>query len=304
MLKQRTISNPIKAVGIGLHSGKKVTMELLPAEIDSGIKFIRTDLNPNVEIPAIFKFVGDTTLSTTLYKEGARVATIEHLLSAIAGLGIDNCLIKLDGPEIPIMDGSAGPFVFLIQSAGISEQSEIKKFIKVKKEVKVEKGDSFAAIRPFDGFKDDFTIEFDDPTINKYASSSVIDFSSTSFVKEVCRARTFGLTKDLDYLRSQDLALGASVSNAIAVGEEGIDNEEGLRFDDEFVKHKMLDAIGDLYLLGHNLIGEFTGYKSGHFLNNELLRKILDQENAWELVQYEDKSSAPISYSRSPFQNI
>jgi UDP-3-O-[3-hydroxymyristoyl] N-acetylglucosamine deacetylase len=290
-------------VGVGLHSGKKVILELLPAPADSGINFIRSDLEPNVEIPAIFEHVGDTTLSTTLYKEGSRIATIEHLLSAIAGLGVDNCIIKVNGPEIPIMDGSAGPFVFLIQSAGITQQDKIKKFIKVKKEVRVERGDSFAAIKPFDGFKVSFTIEFDDPTINKYASTSSIDFSSTSFVKEVCRARTFGSTKDLDYLQSQDLALGASVANAIAIGEDGIVNEEGLRFDDEFVKHKMLDAIGDLYLLGHNLIGQFTGYKSGHSLNNELLRKILDSEDAWEIVTFEDIATAPISYSKPPFEN-
>jgi UDP-3-O-[3-hydroxymyristoyl] N-acetylglucosamine deacetylase len=303
MLQQRTITNPIKAMGVGLHSGKKVTLELLPAPADSGINFIRSDLEPNVEIPAIFEHVGDTTLSTTLYKEGSRISTIEHLLSAIAGLGVDNCVIKVNGPEIPIMDGSAGPFVFLIQSAGITQQDQIKKFIKVKKEVRVEREDSFAAIKPFDGFKVSFTIEFDDPTINKYASTSSIDFSSTSFVKEVCRARTFGSTKDLDYLQSQDLALGASVANAIAIGEDGIVNEEGLRFDDEFVKHKMLDAIGDLYLLGHNLIGQFTGYKSGHSLNNELLRKILDSEDAWEIVTFEDIATAPISYSKPPFEN-
>ena len=303
MLQQRTITNSIKAMGVGLHSGKKVILELLPAPADSGINFIRSDLEPNVEIPAIFEHVGDTTLSTTLYKEGSRIATIEHLLSAIAGLGVDNCIIKVNGPEIPIMDGSAGPFVFLIQSAGITQQDKIKKFIKVKKEVRVERGDSFAAIKPFDGFKVSFTIEFDDPTINKYASTSSIDFSSTSFVKEVCRARTFGSTKDLDYLQSQDLALGASVANAIAIGEDGIVNEEGLRFDDEFVKHKMLDAIGDLYLLGHNLIGQFTGYKSGHSLNNELLRKILDSEDAWEIVTFEDIATAPISYSKPPFEN-
>tara|TARA_Y100000590_G_C15625784_1_gene979309 strand:+ start:143 stop:1057 length:915 start_codon:yes stop_codon:yes gene_type:complete len=304
MLKQRTITNSIKAMGVGLHSGEKVTLELSPAPEDYGIKFIRTDLKPHVEIPAIFEHVGDTTLSTTLFKEGSRIATIEHLLSAIAGLGVDNCIVRVDGPEIPIMDGSAGPFVFLIQSAGISEQNRIKKFIKVKKEVRVERDDAFAAIKPFDGFKVSFTIEFDDPTIQKYDSTSSIDFSSTSFVKEVCRARTFGSTKDLDYLQSQDLALGASVANAIAIGDEGIINEEGLRFDDEFVKHKMLDAIGDLYLLGHNLIGQFTGYKSGHSLNNELLRKILDSEDAWEIIEFEDSSTAPISYSRPPFENI
>ena len=302
MLKQRTIKNPIKAVGVGLHSGQKVVLQLKPAPPNSGINFVRSDLRPVVIIPAIFEYVGDTTLSTTLFKKGTRVATIEHLLSAVAGLGLDNLIIEVDGPEIPLMDGSAGPFVFLIQSAGIEEQDAIKKFIKVKKEVKVESAGAYASIKPFDGFKVSFTIEFDDPVISKYASSSTIDFSSTSFVKEVCRARTFGLMKDLDYLQSQDLALGASVKNAIAVGENGIINEDGLRFDDEFVKHKMLDAIGDLYLLGHNLIGEFSGFKSGHSLNNELLRKILNSEDAWELVDFEDSSNAPISYSRPPFE--
>ena len=297
MLKQRTIKNPIKAVGVGLHSGQKVVLQLKPAPPNSGINFVRSDLRPVVIIPAIFEYVGDTTLSTTLFKKGTRVATIEHLLSAIAGLGLDNLIIEVDGPEIPLMDGSAGPFVFLIQSAGIKEQDAIKKFIKVKEEVKVESAGAYASIKPFDGFKVSFTIEFDDPVISKYASSSTIDFSSTSFVKEVCRARTFGLMKDLDYLQSQDLALGASLKNAIAVGENGVLNEDGLRFDDEFVKHKMLDAIGDLYLLGHNLIGEFSGFKSGHSLNNELLRKILDSEDAWALVDFEDSSNAPISYS-------
>ena len=302
MLKQRTIKNPIKAVGVGLHSGQKVVLQLKPAPPNSGINFVRSDLRPVVIIPAIFEYVGDTTLSTTLFKKGTRVATIEYLLSAVAGLGLDNLIIEVDGPEIPLMDGSAGPFVFLIQSAGIKEQDAIKKFIKVKEEVKVESAGAYASIKPFDGFKVSFTIEFDDPVISKYASSSTIDFSSTSFVKEVCRARTFGLMKDLDYLQSQDLALGASLKNAIAVGEDGVLNEDGLRFDDEFVKHKMLDAIGDLYLLGHNLIGEFSGFKSGHSLNNELLRKILDSEDAWELVDFEDSSNAPISYSRAPFE--
>ena len=302
MLKQRTIKNPIKAVGVGLHSGQKVVLQLKPAPANSGINFIRSDLRPVVIIPAIFEYVGDTTLSTTLFKKGARIATIEHLLSAVAGLGLDNLIIEVDGPEIPLMDGSAGPFVFLIQSAGIEEQDVPKKFIKVKKEVRVESGGAYAEIKPFDGFQVSFTIEFNDPVISKYVSSSTIDFSSTSFVKEVCRARTFGLMKDLDYLQSQDLALGASVNNAIAVGEEGIINKEGLRFDDEFVKHKMLDAIGDLYLLGHNLIGEFRGFKSGHSLNNDLLRKILNSEDAWELVEFEDSANAPISYARRPFE--
>ena len=274
MLNQRTINNSIKAVGVGLHSGNEMTMELLPAPVNSGITFIRNDLDPEIEIPALYDYLGDTTLSTNLFKDGYKIGTIEHLLSAIAGLGIDNCIIKVDGPEVPIMDGSASPYVFLIQSAGLVEQDELKKFIKVKKEVRVERDDTYAAIKPFDGFKVSFEIDFDDPTIQKHAQKASIDFSSTSFVKEVCRARTFGAVKDMDTLQSQGLALGASVANAIAVGEDGILNEEGLRFDDEFVKHKMLDAIGDLYLLGHNLIGQFSVYKSDHSLNNELLRKI------------------------------
>jgi len=301
MLHQRTIRNPIKATGVGLHSGQEMNLELLPAPVNAGITFIRTDLDPEIGIPAIFEYVGDTTLSTTLFKEGYRIGTIEHLLSAIAGLGIDNCIIRVDGPEIPIMDGSASPFVFLIQAAGLEIQDELKKFIRVKKEVRVERGDTFAAIKPFDGFKVSFEIDFDNPTISQYSQKASIDFSSTSFVKEVCRARTFGSMKDMDHLQSQGLALGANIDNAIAIGEHGIVNEEGLRFDDEFVKHKILDAIGDLYLLGHNLIGQFSGYKSGHSLNNELLRKILASEDAWEVVIFEDSSIAPISYVRAPF---
>ena len=301
MLKQRTLRNPIKAEGIGLHTGKNITMELLPAEVNTGINFIRKDIDEDFLIPAIAENVGDTSLSTALIKDDVKISTIEHLLSAIAGLGVDNCLIKVDGPEVPIMDGSSSPFVFLIQSAGLVEQDELKKFIRVKKEVRVERDYTYAAIKPFDGFKVSFEINFDDPSISQHSQKSSIDFSSTSFVKEVCRARTFGAIKDLDLLQSKGLALGASVANAIAVGEEGIINEDGLRFDDEFVKHKMLDAIGDLYLLGHNLIGQFSGYKSGHSLNNELLRKILASEDAWEVVTFEDSSIAPISYVRAPF---
>ena len=222
-------------------------------------------------------------------------------MAALSGSGIDNVLIQIDGPEVPIMDGSASPFVFLIQSAGIEEQSAPKKFIRVKRPVTVKQDGKEATFKPFDGFKVSFEIDFDDATIKQHSQKSSIDFSSTSFVKEVCRARTFGSVKDMDFLQSQGLALGASVTNAIAIGEDGILNEEGLRFDDEFVKHKMLDAIGDLYLLGHNLIGQFSGYKSGHSLNNELLRKILASEDAWEIVTFEDSSIAPISYVRAPF---
>ena len=303
MLKQRTLRNSIKASGIGLHSGKQVNIQLMPSEPDTGIRFLRTDLQEDLEIPATAREVGFTTLSTTLGSGTNQISTIEHLLSAIAGLGIDNCLIKVDGPEMPIMDGSAGPFVFLLQAAGIAEQDVKKKFIKVLKEVKVTRDDAYAFIKPFDGFKVSFSIEFNHPVQNRYPAESTIDFSSTSFVREVCRARTFGFNKDIESLRKQNLALGANMTNAINIGEDEILNEEGLRFDDEFVKHKILDAIGDLYLLGHNLIGEFVGYKSGHALNNELLRKISETSDAFEIVEFEDLDDAPISYARPPFED-
>ncbi len=303
MLKQRTLRNSIKASGIGLHSGEQVNIELMPSEPDTGIRFLRTDLQEDLEIPATAREVGFTTLSTTLGSGTNQISTIEHLLSAIAGLGIDNCLVKVDGPEMPIMDGSAGPFVFLLQAAGIAEQDVKKKFIKVLKEVKVTRDDAYAYIKPFDGFKVSFSIEFNHPVQNRYPAESTIDFSSTSFVREVCRARTFGFNKDIESLREQNLALGANMTNAINIGEDEILNEEGLRFDDEFVKHKILDAIGDLYLLGHNLIGEFVGYKSGHALNNELLRKISETSEAFEIVEFEDLDEAPISYARPPFED-
>ena len=304
MLKQRTLRNSIKAVGIGLHTGKNINLELIPSDINSGINFIRTDVNENLVIPALAENVGETSMSTTLIKDGIKVHTIEHLLSAIAGLGVDNCFIKLDGPEVPIMDGSSSPFVFLIQSAGLKDQESLKKFIKVKKEVTVTRDDAYATIKPFDGFKVSFKVDFDHPVHKKLPSESVIDFSSTSFVKEVCRARTFGYMSDLDELKSKNLVLGASINNAIAFGDDEILNEEGLRFDDEIVKHKMLDAIGDLYLLGGNLIGEFSGYKSGHELNNQLLRKIIEDDDAYETIEFENSENAPISYVRPPFGDI
>ncbi|MAX49870.1 MAG: UDP-3-O-[3-hydroxymyristoyl] N-acetylglucosamine deacetylase [Gammaproteobacteria bacterium] len=304
MLKQRTLRNSIKAVGIGLHTGKNINLELIPSDINSGINFIRTDVNENLVIPALAENVGETSMSTTLIKDGIKVHTIEHLLSAIAGLGVDNCFIKLDGPEVPIMDGSSSPFVFLIQSAGLKDQESLKKFIKVKKEVTVTRDDAYATIKPFDGFKVSFKVDFDHPVHKKLPSESVIDFSSTSFVKEVCRARTFGYMSDLDELKSKNLVLGASINNAIAFGDDEILNEEGLRFNDEIVKHKMLDAIGDLYLLGGNLIGEFSGYKSGHELNNKLLRKIIEDDDAYETIEFENSENAPISYVRPPFGDI
>lgn len=299
MIKQRTLKNIIRATGIGLHTGEKVYLTLRPAPVDSGIVFRRVDLDPVVEIQASADNVGDTTLSSTLTKGDVRVATVEHLLSAMAGLGIDNAFIDLTSAEVPIMDGSSGPFVFLLQSAGIEEQDTAKKFIRIKEEVRVEDGDKFAAFKPFDGFKVSFTILFDHPVFKSRAQTASIDFSSTSFVKEVSRARTFGFMRDFEGLRAKNLALGGSVDNAIVVDDYRILNEDGLRYDDEFVKHKMLDAIGDLYLLGHSLIGEFHGYKSGHALNNVLLRKLLNEKDAWELVTFEDNNdTAPISYMR------
>ena len=304
MLKQRTLRNSIKAVGIGLHTGKNITMELLPADINTGINFIRKDVDEALLIPAIAENVGDTSLSTALIKDDVKISTIEHLLSAIAGLGVDNCLIKVDGPEVPIMDGSSSPFVFLIQSAGLEDQNALKKFIKVKKEIAVTRDDAYASIKPFNGFKVSFKVDFDHPVHKTLPSESIIDFSSTSFVKEVCRARTFGSWSEKEFLQSKNLALGASVSNAIVFGKEKILNEEGLRFNDEIVKHKMLDAIGDLYLLGGNLIGQFSGYKSGHALNNQLLRKIISDSDAYEVVEFENSENAPISYVRPPFGDI
>ena len=296
MIRQRTLKNVIRATGVGLHTGEKVYLTVRPAPANAGIVFRRVDLDPVVEIPAGADKVGETTLSTTLVQDGVKVGTVEHLLSAMAGLGIDNAYVELSAPEVPIMDGSAGPFVFLLQSAGIKEQDAAKKFIRIKKEVTVREDDKVATFKPFDGFKVTFSIEFDHPVFEERNQLASIDFSSTSFVKEVARARTFGFMRDIEFLRSQNLALGGSVDNAIVVDEYRILNEDGLRYDDEFVKHKMLDAIGDLYQLGHSLIGEFVGHKSGHALNNALLRELLKQEDAWELVTFEDAENAPISY--------
>lgn len=297
MIKQRTLKNVIRATGIGLHTGEKVYLTLRPAPADTGIIFRRVDLEPHVEIPATPQNVGFTTMSTTLSKGDVCISTVEHLLSALAGLGIDNLYIDVSAPEVPIMDGSAGPFVFLAQSAGIEEQNVAKRFIRILEKVEVRDGDKYANFEPFDGFKVSFKIDFDHPAFNNCPQESTIDFSSTSFVKEVSRARTFGFLKDLEVLRANKLALGGSVDNAVVVDDYKVVNEGGLRYHDEFVKHKILDAIGDFYLLGNSLIGAFTGYKSGHALNNKLLRKLLETESAWELVTFEDNSTeAPISY--------
>ena len=298
MIRQRTLKNVIRATGVGLHSGKKVYMTLRPAPVDTGIVFVRTDLEPEVQIPARADSVTDTTLCTALSAGGAKVATVEHLMSALAGLGIDNAYVDLSAPEVPIMDGSAGPFVFLIQSAGISEQNAPKKFIRVKREITVSDGDKEASFRPHQGFKVAFSIDFDHPVFEDQTQTAMVDFSTTSFVKEVSRARTFGFMRDLEYLRSHNLALGGSLDNAIVVDDYRIVNEGGLRYDDEFVKHKVLDAIGDLYQLGHSLIGEFRGVKSGHALNNQLCRALLAQPEAFEIVTFEEQAeSAPISYA-------
>jgi UDP-3-O-[3-hydroxymyristoyl] N-acetylglucosamine deacetylase len=299
VIRQRTLNNTIRATGVGLHTGEKVYLTLKPAAVNTGIVFRRTDLDPVVEIEAKAMNVGDTTLSTSLVNGDVRVSTVEHLLSAMAGLGIDNAVIDVTAPEVPIMDGSAGPFVFLIQSAGIIEQDAPKKFIRIKKLVEVSQEDKTASFKPFDGFKVTFTIHFDHPAFKERNKEVTVDFSSTSFVKEVSRARTFGFMHEFEYLRSQGLARGASMDNAIAVDDAQVLNQDGLRYEDEFVKHKVLDAIGDLYLLGNSLIGEFNAFKSGHALNNMLLRELLAQKDAWEVVTFEDnEQDAPISYSK------
>lgn len=298
MIRQRTLNNTIRATGVGLHSGEKVYLTLKPAPVDSGIIFRRVDLDPIIDIPATALQVGETTLSTTLVKDDAKVDTVEHLLSAMAGLGIDNAIVELSAQEVPIMDGSSGPFVFLLQSAGIAEQEAPKKFIRIKRKVEVREGDKIASFIPYEGFKVSFEIDFDHPVFRQSVQTASLDFSSTSYVKEVSRARTFGFTKDLEYMRSKNLALGGSVKNAIVVDDYRVLNEDGLRYDDEFVKHKILDAVGDLYLLGHSLIGEFVGHKSGHGLNNRLLRELLQQEDAWEFVEFTDTETSPITYMR------
>ena len=300
MIRQRTLKNVIRASGVGLHTGEKIHLTLRPAKADSGIVFARSDIEDSPEIKACIDNVGDTQLSTTLEKDGIRVSTVEHLLSAVAGLGIDNLFIELSGPEVPIMDGSAGPFVFLLQSAGIQEQDVAKKFIRIKENVRVEDEDRWAEFHPYNGFKVAFTIDFDHPVFQAGPQSAEIDFSSTSFVKEVSRSRTFGFLRDFEFLRAQNLALGGSLDNAIAVDDQKILNEDGLRYEDEFVKHKILDAIGDLYLLGHSLIGSFKGYKSGHELNNTLLRTLLNDPTAWEEVTFEEHTGdAPILYAET-----
>jgi UDP-3-O-[3-hydroxymyristoyl] N-acetylglucosamine deacetylase len=296
MLRQRTLKNSIRATGVGLHTGEKVYMTLRPAAPNTGIIFRRVDLEQPVEVRANALNVGDTMLGTTIMNGDVRVSTVEHLLSALAGLGIDNAYVDLSAPEVPIMDGSAGPFVFLLQSAGIEEQNAHKRFIRIKSPVEVRDGDKWARFEPFDGFKVSFQIDFDHPIFKKHTQTATVDFSTTSFVKEVSRARTFGFMRDIEMLRQKHLTLGASLDNAIALDDYRILNEDGLRYEDEFVKHKILDSIGDLYLLGHSLIGAFSAYKSGHGLNNTLLRALIKQQETWEEVTFDDAATAPISY--------
>ncbi|MAL95959.1 MAG: UDP-3-O-[3-hydroxymyristoyl] N-acetylglucosamine deacetylase [Haliea sp.] len=300
MIRQRTLRNAIQATGIGLHTGDKVYLNLCPAPVNTGIVFRRTDLDPVVEIPARAENVVETTLSTTLCANGEKVSTVEHLMAAMAGLGIDNAYVDVSASEVPIMDGSAGPFVFLIQSAGIEEQAVAKKFIRIKRPLVVEDGDKRASFLPFDGFKVSFTIDFDHPVFRDRSPHAEVDFSTSSFVKQVSRARTFGFMHEIEYLRSRGLARGGSVDNAIVVDEYRILNQDGLRYDDEFVRHKILDAIGDLYLMGYSLIGEFRAYKSGHALNNAVVRSLIAQPDSWEMVTFEDEASAPISYALAP----
>ena len=298
MITQRTLKNVIRATGVGLHTGEKVYLTLRPASPDTGIVFRRVDLDPPVDVPARSENVSDTRLSTTLEKDKVKISTVEHLMSAFAGLGVDNAYVDLTAAEVPIMDGSAGPFVFLIQSAGIEEQTLPKQFFRIRKTVLIEEGDKWVRFDPLDGFKVSFAIDFNHPIFSNSSQQASVDFSTTSFVKEVSRARTFGFMQDLEALRDAGLARGGSLDNAIVMDSYHILNEDGLRYEDEFVKHKILDAIGDLYLLGHPLIGAFSAHKSGHELNNRLLRKTLSDESSWELVSFDDAQQAPVALVR------
>ncbi len=296
MIRQRTLKNVIRATGIGLHTGRKVYMTLRPAAENTGIVFRRVDLEPPADVPADALHVGETMLGTTLVKGEVKVATVEHLLAAMAGLGIDNAYVDLTAPEVPIMDGSAAPFVFLLQSAGITEQAAAKRFIRIRHAVRVTDGDKWAELRPYAGCRLNFRIEFDHAVFKRHSQEASVDFSSTSFLKEVSRARTFGFVREIEALRSRNLTLGGNMGNAIVLDDFHVLNEDGLRFEDEFVKHKILDAIGDIYLLGHALIGEYSGYKSGHSVNNQLCRALRAAPDAWEIVTFDDAERAPIAF--------
>ena len=298
MLKQRTLKSAIRTTGVGLHTGQKVEMCLRPAQPDTGIVFRRVDLHEPVDVPADALLVSDTRLCSLIEKDGVKVATIEHLMSAFCGLGVDNAYVDLNGSEVPIMDGSAGPFVYLIQSAGISEQPAAKKFLRIKRAVRVEDGDKWACLEPYQGFRLSFSIDFDHPVFERTVQQATVDFARTSYVKEVALARTFGFMQDVETLRSNGLALGGSLDNAIVMDEYRVLNSDGLRYEDEFVKHRVLDAIGDLYLIGHPVIGAFSAHKSGHGLNNALVRKVLACSDAWELVSFDRAEDAPAGLDR------
>ncbi|MAF15753.1 MAG: UDP-3-O-[3-hydroxymyristoyl] N-acetylglucosamine deacetylase [Marinomonas sp.] len=300
MVRQRTLKNIIRATGVGLHSGEKVYLTLKPAPVNTGVVFVRTDLEPAVEILGTAQAVGTTNFATALRDGEVTVSTVEHLMSAFAGLGIDNAYVELSSSEVPLMDGSASPFVFLLQSAGIEEQNAAKKFIRIKKSVRVEDGDKYASLEPFNGFRLSFTIDFQHPAIDEEVQHTSVDFSTTTFVKEIARARTFGFMKDIEYFKNNNLARGANMENAIVLDDYRVLNDEGLRYRDELVRHKVLDAIGDLYLLGHSVIGEYKAFKSGHGLNNKLLLELLQNEDAWEYVTFEeDEALNPISFKES-----
>ena len=296
MIRQRTLKNVIRATGVGLHTGEKVFLTLRPAAVNTGIVFRRIDLEPVVDVKASLDNVSSTRMSTTLERDGVRISTVEHLMAAFAGLGIDNVFVDLTAAEVPIMDGSAGPFVFLIESAGVEEQRAPKQFIRIKQSVEISDGDKWAKFDPYDGFKVDLTIDFDHPVVQSSQQHASIDFSESSFIKDVSRARTFGFLDEVEALQEAGLARGGSLDNAIVMDAFHILNEDGLRYRDEFVKHKILDAVGDLYLLGHLLVGAFSAHKSGHSMNNGLLRRLLETESAWEYVSYDDVDSAPVRY--------
>ena len=296
MPQQRTIKNVIRATGVGLHSGNKVFLTLRPAAPDTGIVFRRVDLDPVVEIPASGELVSETTLCTGLSCDGAKVQTVEHLMSALAGLGIDNLYVELSAPEVPIMDGSSGPFVFLLQSAGIVEQDAPKRFIRIKRPVEVREGDKIARFEPYDGFRLGFTVQFDHPAIPQSQSRAEVEFSTGNYIREVSRARTFGFMRDLEYMRERNLGLGGSMDNAIVLDEFRVLNDDGLRYANEFVRHKILDAVGDLYLAGRPILGAFEGYKSGHALNNKLVRALLADREAWDEVTFPRTAPPPVVY--------
>ena len=297
MIRQRTLKEIVKTTGVGLHSGRKVTLTLRPAAANTGVIYRRTDLEPAVDFPADANSVRDTMLCTALVNDdGVRISTVEHLNAALAGMGIDNIIIEVDAPEIPIMDGSASPFVYLLQSAGIQPQNAAKRFIRIKKPVRVEDGDKWAELVPYDGFRLDFEIEFEHPAIDSDEQRMLFDFSSNSFVKEISRARTFGFMRDIEYLQSQNLCLGGSFDCAIVLDEYRILNEDGLRFSNEFVTHKVLDAIGDMYMCGSPIVGELRAFKSGHGLNNQLLRAVLADQEAWEWATFEEEAGSPVAF--------